>query len=331
MINMNKQLKAYGVLITIFASTTSFGMQRGLELAKQNGYSGKSTCFKRTVGRKSTDTFMSWDFPLLVAAVGDGKVKNKMSQTCKRFNQTVHKKNPNFVCMPTFIAHPKDMNEIALFFSWNNNVRVVINEVEERVVGLIGKKIPTDEISFEEKSSQWSIGGYNCDWPNTFKLDYPNQLRTKYVEENAPIDCVLNQHNYQLPCQTEEALLFALLCKDEKAVAILAPKIRAVHGEFSLYTKSRLHDDLFLKLIERDDVKAFELAAKHDPYGALNLYWDSDKTGEYDKPFLDRLMENRYISKDKPEHRDKYVQIYAQYGGKTRDELKPKKEMCIIS
>ncbi len=250
------------------------------------------------------------------AASPDGQTKNCMSKTCKELNTIIRKTNPLFVRMPNFIAHPRDMNDIAIFFSWHANAKLL---------SYIRSKMLDMEISFPFGSSgtgMWSGGGYTCSWPHRFDIVTPGMLCIKYVqsEEKITID------TQKLPSQAEIALLFAALCKDKKAVEIIAPKIREAYQATPIYYRGMLQEDLLRKLMDHGDIDTFEIMVTADPYNALNIYDPNDKTGEFDKPYLNRLMERMRFE---PEKTRSYVERYVQCGGKTLEELEPTK--CIIS
>jgi hypothetical protein len=252
----------------------------------------------------------------IAAASPDGQIKNRLSKTCKKLNDIVRKTNPLFVGMSTFVAHPRDMNDIAIYFSWNAN---------DKVLSSIRPKIVNAQVSFPfgcSGSDMWSGGGYTCSWPHRFDISTPGTLRIKHVqpEEKITLD------TRKLPSQSEIALLFAALCKDKKAVEIIAPKIRESYRATPLYVKRMLQDDLLRKLMDHGDIDAFGVMVTADPYNALNIYDPNDKTGECDKPYLNCLID---IMRYDPEKIQSYVERYRECGGKTLEELEPTK--CIIS
>lgn len=250
------------------------------------------------------------------AASPEGQTKNCMSKTCKELNAIIRKSNLLFVGMSTFIAHPRDMNDIAIFFSWHTN---------DRVLSSIKLKMLDEKISFPFGSSGkgvWSVGLYSCSWPNRFDVGLLGELYIKYVQSEEPVTI----DTQKLPSQSEIALLFGALCKDKKAVEIIAPKIREAYQATPIYERRMLQEDLLRKLMDHGDINAFEIVVAGDPYNALNIYDPNDKTGEFDKPYLNRLMERMCFE---PEKTPRYVECYRQCGGKTLEELEPTK--CIIS
>jgi hypothetical protein len=77
------------------------------------------------------------------------------------------------------------------------------------------------------------------------------------------------------------------------------------------------------------DTQAFALVVKGDPYDALNFYRPEDKTREFDKPFLDQLIDHAYVEPKKD--RETYIQIYRDCGGKTREQLDAEKPIKTYS
>jgi hypothetical protein len=253
----------------------------------------------------------------IAAQDAQGTIKNTARKTCKKLHAIISKTNPLFVSLPTFMAHPRDMNHIILFFSWNNNDRIVKS--------LNRKIISSQKITFpfgETGPGMWSVGGFTCSWPIKFDADLPKKLHIQYGNPEEKIDWVANN----LPSQAEIALVFAALCGDKPTLKIIVPKLKKIHESVSIYNRRMLHEDLLSRLIKHDDVKAFELIVTYDPYNALNVYDPNDKTGECDRPFLNCISERMRYDQ---EIKEKYVKIYKGCGGKTLEELEPTK--CIIS
>ena len=293
----------------------SFGMFQVKRLEKQIPKKTKSSIVPKiddSVVVPNKDALIE-----IAAAAEDGKLKNSMSKTCKELNEAIRKTNPLFVGLPIFMAHQRDMNDIAIFFSWHT---------DDKVLSSIRPKMLDAQVSFPFGSSgkgMWSVGGYSCSWPNRFDVLTPGLLCVKYVQSEEPIIIDIGK----LPSQAEIALLFAALCKDRKAAEIIAPKIRKIYEATDIYYRRMLQGDILRKLIEHGDIDAFEIVVKGDPYNALNAYDPNDKTGEFDKPYLNCLIES---SRFEPEKTQSYVERYMLCGGKSIEELSPK-EKCVIS
>ena len=169
----------------------------------------------------------------------------------------------------------------------------------------------------------WSGGGFTCSWPVTFDADLPGKLCLQYSNPEEKIDWDANK----LPSQAEIALVFSALCRDKSTLEAIAPKLKKIYEPVDVYSRRMLQEDLLRRLIDHDDVNAFELLITCDPYNALNAYDPNDKTGDCDKPVLNLLIEKMCF--DSPEKRNKYTKSYQVCGGKTLEELEPTK--CIIS
>jgi hypothetical protein len=174
----------------------------------------------------------------------------------------------------------------------------------------------------ETRTGMWSGGGYTCSWPITFDNDLPGKLRLQYSNPEEKIDWDSNK----LPSQAEITLLFSALCADRSTLEIIAPKLKKIYEPVGVFYRRMLHEDLIRLLIKLDDARAFELLVTYDPYNALNAYDPNDKTGEFDKPFLNSLIN---IVRHNQKVKADYVNIYKDCGGKTLEELEPTK--CIIS
>lgn len=251
-----------------------------------------------------------------------GKIKNLFNQTCKYFNRFIRKKNTEFIGLPEFDAHPKDINEILLFLIWHDSHPEIIAAIKEKTM--------VDKITFPfgcDKALGWGVGPYECSWPHEFGVDCPREYKKKYVRNNEKSVIKCDNFGYKLPSEEEQALVFAALCKDVSAVEVLAEKIKIMVKDINLdsypVAKMDLHEGLLGGFIVHDDIKAFELVVRNDPYGALNLFVKGHREPACAKAFLDFLMEK---GRDRA-NINKYVEVYRACGGLTTKEL----ELKIVS
>ena len=263
---MNKSFKIALFAAVAAISAPSFGMEQALSLAKKHSpkkHSKQNSDSSSLVSNDPLADVFSTDFLVSIAAFGDGEVKNNM-RVNKKLYGIIRKTNPSFVMLPTFDAPEKDIIDIMTSFAWNGQHPQVVSSVRKKITSPDNL---AQAILLNPKIGHWGFDGYDCKWPHQFTPDYVGNLKADYVEKDTPVVF----YGKKLPSQAEQALLFALLCKDEKSVAIIAPKIKTAYGDFPHYVKLELHHILYRYFVHNDKADALNLFKKYDPYGLSSV------------------------------------------------------------
>jgi hypothetical protein len=245
--------------------------------------------------------FIPVEVMVLVAAGGDGEIKNKLWQTCRFFKMNLSRNNPVFLSHPLFKAHQQDVKDIMCSAIWFNNTKLE-NALKTHYKDVVPFKF------YSTANASTSVAA-----------DHLRVLRDRYNNNNP--HQVKRLTHYDTYWEMEPALYCAIQCNDYEAVHNIAEKIKNVASRNDKQLSLRMHTYLLMSLIQKDRTKMFDLVVKHDLFNSLNCYitlpGSVSTPSSYYGPFLDILKQSEVSQ----ELKNKYSSMYKQYGGKSLNQL----------